>query len=279
MSLVTSVIFTVIGGLVAGGVGYIATVVSLREQRKQKHLEVHKNNLNAVGKALDQIWSRIWPFVYGAVGLKLPISPFGNEKSLQNIQIKTTPIIMQQSLLSSGTNQIFQGFIDSVLYNDIPSHFRDLDKLLEKTENKFNKSGLTTLKLLNNLSDIIYNKLNNVDIDFPGIPLRTEKGFNPTTTKFKYLSDEDKLSNAGYIFLMVIGEDEDKWQNNVERLKNMALYDKLKKLSEEIINEFGEDLNQLLELHDQIFQNIDETKEEIDKIKHTTKLNGSCMYI
>ena len=39
MSLITSVIFTVLGGLVAGGVGYIAAVISLREQRKQKHLE------------------------------------------------------------------------------------------------------------------------------------------------------------------------------------------------------------------------------------------------
>ena len=75
MSVITSVVFTVLGGLVAGGVGYFATMVSLREQRKQRHLEDHKNNLKAVSKALDQIWEDIWPFVYGADYLKLPKSP------------------------------------------------------------------------------------------------------------------------------------------------------------------------------------------------------------
>ena len=279
MVSVTTVILTIIGGLIAGLIGLLTTKVSLRDQRKQMHLKEHKNNLLAVREALDQIRKDVWPLIGSAEELKLPQSPFGNLSLVQNLKIKDVPVIMHQSILSLGRNETFQLGIDSILYDDIPSHFRDLDKLLEKTENKFNKSGSTTLKLLNDLSEIIYNKLNNVDIDFPSIPIRTEKGFNPTTTKFKYLSDEDKLSNAGYIFLMVIGEDEDKWQNNVERLKNMALYDKLKKLSEEIINEFGGDLNQLRELRDQIFRNINETKEEIDKIEHTTKLKGRSMYI
>ena len=84
MSLITSVIFTVLGGLVAGGVGYIAAVISLREQRKQKHLEEHKNNLLAVREALDQIRKDVWPFIGSAEELKLPTSPFGNLSLVQN---------------------------------------------------------------------------------------------------------------------------------------------------------------------------------------------------
>ena len=210
MVSVTTVIFTLIGGLIAGLIGLLATKVSLRDQRKQIHLKEHKNNLLAVREALDQIRKGVWPFIGSAEELKLPKSPFGNLSLVQNLKIKDVPVIMQQSILSFGRNETFQLGIDSILYDDIPLHFRDLDKLLEKTENKFNKSGSTTLKLLNDLSDIIYNKLNNVDIDFPGIPIPTEKGVNSTTTKFKYLNDEDKLSNEGYISLIVISEEKDK---------------------------------------------------------------------
>lgn len=279
MSIITSVIFTVIGGLVAGGVGYFATIVSLREQRKQKHLEEHKNNLNAVSKALDQIWGEVWPFVFGAEDLKLPKSPFGNEESVQNIQIKTVPIIMQRSILSSGNNRTFQVGIDSVLYDDIKAHFPELNKLLEKTEQKLKENSSNTLKLLNYVSDIIYEGLTNTDIDFPGILIHNENGLNPTTTKFINLSDEDKMINAGYIFLMVIGDDEDTWPNKVRLLKRNNVYYKLKKLSEEIEIQFREDLERLRELHNQILQLIDETKDEIDKIEHMTSLKGRCRYL
>ena len=51
---------------------------------------------------------------------------------------------------------------------------------------------------------------------------------NNTIKKFINLNDEDKLSNEGYISLIVISEEKDKWSNNVERLKNIHLYDELK---------------------------------------------------
>ena len=82
MSLIVSVIFTIIGGLVAGGVGYFATIVSLKEQRKERHLEGHKTNLKAVSKALDQVFAEAWIFVSGSDQLKLPEPQFGNEKGL-----------------------------------------------------------------------------------------------------------------------------------------------------------------------------------------------------
>ena len=116
MSIITSVIFTVIGGLVAGGVGYFATIVSLREQRKQKHLEEHKNNLNAVSKALDQIWGEVWPFGYGADKLKLPRPLFGNAKWVANLEIKKVPIAMELSNPFSDENRTIQVGIDPILY-------------------------------------------------------------------------------------------------------------------------------------------------------------------
>lgn len=102
MSLIVSVIFTIIGGLVAGGVGYFATIVSLKEQRKERHLGGHKTNLKAVSKALDQVFAEAWIFVSGSDQLKLPKPQFGNEKSIAHIEIKNEPIAMDISNPFSG---------------------------------------------------------------------------------------------------------------------------------------------------------------------------------
>ena len=126
MSLTTSVIFTVIGGLVAGGVGYIATVVSLREQRKMRHLEDHKNNLKAVYEALDQLWREVWPFVYGSESLKLPKPTFGNAKRVETLEIKNEPIAMEPSNQFSRDNSTIQVRVDSILYDDIIAHFTNV---------------------------------------------------------------------------------------------------------------------------------------------------------
>ena len=275
MSVITSVVFTVIGGLVAGGVGYFATIVSLREQRKQRHLEDHKNNLSAVSKAIDQISSEVWPFVYGAENLKLPKSPFGNEKRVQNIQIKSEPIAMELTDPYSSDNRIIQVGINRILYDDIQVHFPELHKSLEKTELAVNESGKQILILLNSLSANIYEKLSSSDIDFP-----YWDGNKTVLKKFTDLKNEViEMDYAGNIFLIVIGEDEDNWPNKIRWLKNNNIYNEIKRLGEGIRNEFGGELNQLLELRDRIFQHINEAKEEINRIEHTTKLKGRCKYL
>ncbi|MCL4339969.1 MAG: hypothetical protein JRN37_00580 [Nitrososphaerota archaeon] len=275
MSVITSVVFTVIGGLVAGGVGYFATIVSLREQRKQRHLEDHKNNLSAVSKAIDQISSEVWPFVYGAENLKLPKSPFGNEKRVQNIQIKSEPIAMELTDPYSSDNRIIQVGINRILYDDIQVHFPELHKSLEKTELAVNESGKQILILLNSLSANIYEKLSSSDIDFP-----YWDGNKTVLKKFTDLKNEViEMDYAGNIFLIVIGEDEDNWPNKIRWLKNNNIYNEIKRLGEGIRNEFGGELNQLLELRDRIFQHINEAKEEINRIELTTKLKGRCKYL
>lgn len=275
MSVITSVVFTVIGGLVAGGVGYFATIVSLREQRKQRHLEDHKNNLSAVTKAIDQISTEVWPFVYGAENLKLPKPHFGNEKRAVNIQIKTEPIAMEIIDPYSNDNRIIQMGIDQILYDDMPVHFPELHKLLDKTELEVKDNGKQILKLLNSLSANIYEKLSGIDVDFP-----YWDGNKTVLKKFADLKNElIETDYGGMIFLIVIGEDEDNWPNRIRWLKSNNFYDEIRQLGQEIRNEFGSDLDQLRELHDRIFQRIKEAKEEINRIEHTTKLKGRCKYL
>ena len=270
MSSITSVVFTVIGGLVAGGVGYLATIVSLREQRKQKYLEDHKNNLNAVIKALDQILGEVWIFVNGADNLNLPKPHFGNENRVANIQIKTVPIAMELKNSFSDDSRRIQMGIDATFYDDIPSHFSELNKLLKETEGEVKKNGMQILRLLNLLSTSIYERLWTRDIDFPNWSDNKSE-----LKKFSWLKNESIESDfAGSIFLMVLCEDEANCPNKLWFLKQNKVYDKLKDLSEAIMRDFGDNLNQLIELHDRLFQRIDDTKSEIEKIYHKTKLKG-----
>jgi len=53
MILVETVIFTILEGLVTGGIGYLATKVELKEARKENHPCDHKTNLKAVSKTIE----------------------------------------------------------------------------------------------------------------------------------------------------------------------------------------------------------------------------------
>lgn len=275
MSIVISVIFTVLGGMAAGGIGYLATMVGLREKRKDRHLEEHKNNLKAVSKALDQIWADVWMFVYGADNLKLPKSPFGNEKWVGQIEIKKEAIAMNLPASLSEYSQVIQVGINSALYDDIPAHFQKLSILLQETEQEVSKNGTQILSSLNSLSDIIYKKLEDSDFDFP-----YNDGNKTVYEKFHDLKNGVyETDYAGSIFNMVLGEDEDNWPNKLRWLKTNNVYDKLKELAEEVGKEFGGNLNKLRDLHDQLFHDIEETKNEIERIDLTTRLKGRCRYL
>jgi len=147
--------------------------------------------------------------------------------------------------------------------------------LLNKTEQEARNNGVKILRLLNSLSDFIYKKLDACDLDFP-YPSESNIEFK----KFRDLRNEIyKQDYASSVFLFVIGEDEDHWPNRCGRLRRYNIYDSLKKLAEEIRDELGVGLKQLLGLRNTLIEYISECKEEINKIEHTTKLKGSCPYL
>ena len=275
MSVITSVVFTLMGGLVAGGVGYFATMVGLREQRKQRHLEEHKTNLKAISEALDKVFGEVWMFVYGADDLKLPKSPFGNERRVSNIHIKDEPINIDLSDPFSNEGRKVQVGINAALYDDIPAHFPKLNKLLAETDIEVKENGISILRLLNSLSTKIYEELKSSEIDFP-----YWTGNKTELKKFSELSNEAiEWDYAGSIFLMVIGEDEGDWSSKVGWLKNNHIYNDLKKMADTVKQQFWDQLNQLLALHNRLFKLINESKNEIEKLHLITRLKGKCPYL
>lgn len=275
ISLIESAAFTIIGGLVAGVVGYFATIISLREQRKQRHLKEHKSNLKSVSKVLDQISADVWMFVYGDDNLKLPKPPFGNEKWVAKVEIKKEPIAMNLPATFSEYSHVVQVGINTALYEYISSHFQSLSRLLHLTEREVRANGTRVLSLLNSLSSLIYENMNKSKIDFP-----YWDGNKTVFKKFWELKNEVfETDFAGSVFLMVLGEDEDNWPTKVGWLKNNHVYDELKKLADIVKMQFEDELDHLRVLHGRIFQLINETKNEIEKIDLTTRLKGRCRYL
>jgi len=275
MSLVETVIFTILGGLVAGLAGLIGTFTYMREMRKKEHLKEHKNNLEAVSRALDGVLGEIWPFKYGADVLKLPKPPFGNERRVADIEIKREPIIMESPNPSSDNYPLIQVPVDTVLYEDIPPHFPELSESLYKTERYLKNNGVEILRLLNELSRLIYEKLDACEIDF-----QVWNGNENELKKFRGLQNEGVQQDyAGSVFNMVIGEDEENWPNRIRWLKYVNVYDDLKRLSDEIKDDNVEMRKKLLEMYNRLRNYIEECKEEIKRIEHTTKLKGGCSYL
>ena len=275
-NLTLSVVFTILGGLVAGLVGYVATMVSLREQRKQRHLEEHKENLRSVSKAIDQIVGEVWIFVFGTGELKLPRPTFGNERRVKHIQIKNEPIQFEVGSQFSENGHVIQVGIDTILYDDITKHFPLLSKLLAKTETEVRKNGIKIIQLLNSLSEKIYEKLGTSNIEFPS----WIKTVPESKIKFSELNNESIESNyAGSLFLMVIGEDEENWPSKLRNLRYYGLYDEFKRCSNEIRGDFSSESTNLIDLYRQLNSIVETTKKEIDEIEHTTKLKGKCKYV
>ena len=145
---------------------------------------------------------------------------------------------------------------------------------MQKTEGEVRNNGTQILSLLNSLSEIIYKKLENSDFDFP------LDGNKTVTRKFIDLKNSALESDyAGSIFNIVFGEDEDNWPNKLRLLESNNIYDKFKQFAEEVKIDYGKNLDKLQELHDQISDDIEETKREIERINLTTRLKGRCRYL
>ena len=73
MGVYLEIIFTVLGGLIAGVVGLSSTSISLRSHRREKHFEEHKENLRDLKGALINGKSQLWPFTGDAENVSGPL--------------------------------------------------------------------------------------------------------------------------------------------------------------------------------------------------------------
>ena len=119
MGVYLEIIFTVLGGLIAGVVGLSSTYISLKAHRREKHFEEHKENLRLLESALRQGQSQLWPFTNGAESIKL--SPKYEITPALDTGIN---FIISTLVTKYSDNTMYS--VDRVLYKDIKNHFHNL---------------------------------------------------------------------------------------------------------------------------------------------------------
>ncbi len=272
MGVYLEIVFTVLGGLIAGIVGISSTYISLRAHRREKHLEEHKDNLKLLRGALLNGKEQIWPFVYGAENLIL-----GKNYPINDVLGTGIDVITNQSVLDLRDDTFYS--VDMILYEDIKHHFPELLDKLAKTHKDIKENAKTIYEKLNKISLSIYGKLNKENPDLSLMyPNEVPKTMTDGTSKLTFNLTIDSYQHfiAGTVFLFTIKEDQDEWPTRVNILKQIGLYEVLKNIGNDVNSEMKAEISEMLELRNKLFSDIDNCVGEIEIILHQNKLKGRC---
>ncbi len=271
MVVLTSIYAPLIGGLIAGLVGLTATYYSRYLDRKDRHLNDHKENLRIISKALTESINKIWPFHYGAEELKLGNPDYANRNYVVN------PNLLDVQIVSPLPDEraINVMMIDRILYRDMNKHFKELSKALDKYESFVKTKGVFVSNLLYQISVKIYDSMYKSEVEVLGWPFD-----NGVKIQFKELHGGPiEQDYAGIIFLFLIGVDELNWVNRVTMLKKYGLYDGLKQLSLEIKVGIEDKISDMLKSLDELNKLKDSCETLIDEELRHHRLKGRCEYI
>ncbi|KJE49303.1 hypothetical protein [Acidiplasma sp. MBA-1] len=272
MGVYLEIIFTVLGGLIAGVVGLSSTYVSLRAHRREMHFEEHKENLRLLESALRQGKRSLWPFTNGAEDIELP-----HKYEITPALDTGINFILNILVTKYSDNNMYS--VDSVLYKDIKNHFHNLWKMLTKTDKDIKENARTTFEKLNEISSSIYKSLNKNN---PEVTFRVQNmapnqiGGEKPKIMFNDTDEDGQCSVAGDVFLFAVKEDESDWPNKIGILKKIGLYNTLKNIGDAVNNEMKDEINEMLGIREKLFSDIDDCINEIENILHQTKLMGRC---
>ena len=272
MGVYLEIIFTVLGGGIAGVVGLLSTYVSLRAHRREKHFEEHKENLTDLKGALINGKSQLWPFTGGAENVSL-----SKKYEINSVFVTGINFIINTLVHRDLDDKIYS--VDKVLYNDIKNHFPLLLDKLVKTDEDIKENARSIFEDLNKISSSIYSHLNKEN---PDITLMWPNGASNTVNSEPYkltfngALDFYQQFVAGDVFLFAIKENERNWPNAINFLKKIGLYNTLKDIGNTVNTEMKNDINEMLGLREKLFSDIDNCINEIENIIHQTKLKGRC---
>ena len=272
MGVYLEIIFTVLGGLIAGVVGLSSTYISLRARRREKHFEEHKENLRALKGALNNGKSLIWPFKNPVEDTSMPLQYEINPKLDNGIDF-----IISEWVHTYLDDKIYD--VDQVLYKDIKNHFPKLFGKLMRADKDIKENAGFVFKDLNKISLSIYRHLKKYNPDITAMwPNSAPKAVTGETSKLIFNSAHDFCQQfvAGDVFLFAIKEDESNWPNAINFLKKIELYNTFKNIGDAVNNEMKEEISEMLGLREKLFSDIDDCINEIGNILHQTKLKGRC---
>lgn len=271
MAVSATVYASILGGVIAGLVGLSATYLSRYLDRRDRHLNDHKENFRIIDKALTESINRIWPFHYGLEELRLGNPEYTNPNFPISLSLLDVRII--SPLPDEKSDNVMM--IDRILYRDMNRHFKELSKALEKYQSFVRGKGAEISTLLYQISVKIYYAMYQSELEV--LDWASDKGVK---THFKELhGGVVEQDYAGIIFLFLIGEDESAWVNRVNGLKKYGLYEGLKQLSVEIKMGVEDKISEMMGYRNELNELKESCEQRIDEELRHHRLKGRCEYI
>lgn len=267
----TVVVSTIIGALIAGIVGIGSVYTSRYLDRRERHLNEHKDNFKNIDIAISQLRDNIWPLHYGQENLKLP-----------NPEYHFTPESVRYGILGvsifiprGGGNQAEIVKVNKPLYGDITQHFKKLAEYLSTYEETIKTDGMNINELLYEISEKIYSELDGSEISLLNWPFKSDE-----KVQFKNLNNElAKQEYAGVIFLLVTGEDENTWPNTKSIYETYNLLGGLKRIADKVNIDLGEKVQEMIRLLEGLDKLSVQLHNLLEEELRNFKLKGSCEFV
>jgi gas vesicle protein len=277
LSLADTFIGTVLGGFIAGIVGVLTARYERSQRRKEAHLREHKKNFNAIQESLDSLKSQVWPLTAkGAENLALP-----RWSKPQHTQLRSYSIKDYQRFQPVSGNAFNTGFeiidIDDVLYSDIPKHFSDIAHRLDEIERMVQTEGVRLDQLTYEVSAAVYKSMASSELSVLKWTFDQDK--SALLREIASSDTNESQGYAGYLFLMVIGEDPANWPMGYAGLEKYGLVGGLKGVADKIKIENEPKVSEMLQLKKRIFTRIDGCNETMELQKHKSSIKGKCEYL
>jgi len=267
-----------LGGFIAGIVGVLTARHERSHRRKEAHLREHKKNFDAIQESLDSLKSQVWPLAAkGAENLALP----RRDKPQHIQQLRSYSIKDYQRFQPVSGSAFNTGFkivaIDEVLYSDMPKHFSDIVHQLGEIEKMVQTLGVRLDQLTYEVSAAVYNSMASSDLSV--LKWTFDQGKSALLREIVSSNTNESQGYAGYLFLMVIGEDPANWPLGYAGLEKYGLVDGLKGFANKIRKESEAKVSEMLQLKKRIFTHVDACNETMELQKHKSSIKGRCEYL
>jgi len=237
-------VYTILGGLIAGLVGW------LLESRRRKYNAMLKHFDDIKRECLEPLKSKLIDLRgrFGYVEGHLPTHEVLDIVSGAKVSVD----------MRYWTDYSFRNVTNRVLYDDLVNHFPSLSKALTELEEEIRVRVPELLKALRALYTLIHSDEEFVQLkmQLKGLPLAPEP--------------------IHFIFLVAIGVEESQWPPTYREMNRQAV-DRIIKIGEK----FGDsrEAKRVREISESILAKAKHCLNEIEKIMVQTKLRGRCPYV
>ena len=282
MSSADTFVPTLLGGFLAGLTGLLTVLFGSRYDRRLKRREAHRLehyvNFEIIRKALMELKAEVWPLTAkGAEYLMLP--RWDQPPSATRLRIYSiTDFRLVETIGSGGVGppNLKITTVDKVLYSDIGAHFPDISTQLDQIVLWTRTKGVKIDELQFQVSKSIYEAI--ASSDLPVLRFTFDQGKKANLKEIP-LDSMEQRGYAGWLFLLLIGEDPGNWPNDYSSLKKYGLLVGLEKLAGEVKTEISLELKEMLKLRAESLAKIDGCLEAIEQQRHRMTIKHGCHYL